>query len=318
MKQIYCAFSLLLLLSVSLSGMGTSQKPDFDTGEIHSLRIDVPCTVTLKRGNDFQLEIEDNKDRISELDIYNDNGTLVFKQKEKNVLRRFTREDLGITLTLPEWKNIRLSSSGEIYSRDPWDNDEISLQTSASGDIRFSNISASHAELKTSASGNIVLEKMNLKGALNLTASGSGNIKIDSVSSASVKIMNSASGTVNLGDVEVSEGQFQLRSTGSGENSFQSVRARNVQLVGQSSSDINGTFDSDSLEVKLSGSGDALLEGRTGIASLQTDGSASIEAYGMIIAEASVSGSGSGDVILKKGTAIREVRFTGSGKLVTR
>lgn len=317
MKRIHSLSLLTLLICTSLSALGMNKEPDFEIGEFHSVQVNIPCTMILIKGNDFLMDIEADQNRINELDIYNDRGTLVFKLKERNLLRLFEKNDPKIILTMPEWKNIRLTSSGEIISDDYWENSEISILSSASGNINLGDIKAYAAEIKVSASGDIRLGDLNLKGPLELLLTGSGNIEMDSVSAASVKIRNSASGEIDLGDVNAPEGSFEIKSSGSGDNTFSLVRARNVQLIAQSSGEIRGDFNSDSLEVKLSGSGDTKLQGRTGIASLRSNSSGSIDASRMIIGEATISGSGSGDIFLKKGTNIREVSFSGSGKLIS-
>jgi Putative auto-transporter adhesin, head GIN domain len=318
MKRIYPLSLLILLICTSLSALGMNKEPQFEIGEFHSIQVNIPCTITIIRGNDFLMDIEADKNRIQELDIYNDKGTLVFKLKERNLLRLFEKNNPKIILTMPEWRNIRLTSSADISSDDYWENAEISIKNSASGSINLGDVKADAAEIRASASGDINLGDLDLKGPLELLVSGSGNIEADSVSSASVKIKNNASGEIDLGDVNASEGKFELKSSGSGDNSFSLVLARNVQLIGQSSGEIRGFFNSDSLEVKLSGSGDVKLQGRTGIASLRSNSSGSVDASQMVIGEATISGSGSGDIFLKQGTTIREVSFSGSGKLISR
>ena len=318
MKRIYSFSLLIMLIITSLSAMGMNKEPNFKIGEFHSVQVNIPCTMTIVRGNDYMMDIEADQNRIQELDIYNDKGTLVFKLKERNLLRLFEKNNPKITLTMPEWRNIRVSSSADVSSEDYWENGDISVRTSASGDIKLEDVKADTAEIRVSASGDISIGNLDLKGPLELLTSGSGNIEVDSVSCASAKIKNSASGEIDLGDVDAEVGMFELKSSGSGDNSFATIWARNVQMITQSSGEIRAELDSDSLEVKLSGSGDARLKGRTGIASLRSSSSGTVDASEMIIGEAAVSGSGSGDIYLKLGTIIREVNFSGSGKLITR
>lgn len=317
MKQFYSLSLLILLINTSLSAMGINKEVNFEIGDFHSVQIHIPCTMILIRGDNFQMDIEADQNYIQKLDIYNDKGSLVFKLKEPDIMRLFEKNDPKITLTMPEWKNIRVSSSADVSSEDYWENGEISVRSTASGNIKLADLKAYSADIRISASGDISMDDLELKGPLELLTSGSGNIELDTVSSASVKIKNTSSGDIVLGEVNSSEGMFELKNSGSGDNSFGKVSARNIKLTGQSSGDIRGDFISDSLEVNLSGSGDAKLYGQTGIASLRSNSSASIDASEMMITEATISGSGSGDIYIKQTTVIREVSFSGSGILRT-
>ncbi|MDC7233692.1 MAG: DUF2807 domain-containing protein [Spirochaetales bacterium] len=318
MKRFLTAAAVLFLTLSRLEAMGMGREADFDIGEFHSLHLAVPCTMTLVRGASFGMDIEDRNNRIDQLEIYNDQGTLVFKQKEKNLLRLIKKDDIHITLTMPVWKSIHVSSSADLRSREYWENDDISLKASASGDISLGDIQAGSAEIRVSGSGDIITGRLDLNGPLELTASSSGNIEADGVSCASVKVKNSASGEIDLGDIQAPEGSLQVKSSGSGDSSFGLVQVRNAVLNTLSSGEIRAEIISDSMEVKSSGSGDISLTGRTGLASVKTSGSGSVNAQNMDIDEAVAAGSGSGDIILAPGTRIRESRFSGSGQLIIR
>lgn len=208
-----------------------------------------------------------------------------------------------VTVRLPAGTPVNID--GLIGKLDAGDlNGPLALTTE--GSLRAEIGDVSTAAINTYGSGTITLG--DVAGDFSARASGSGNISAGDVQSATVEIRGSAD--VSLGNVAMG---LTHRGMGSGDLGADRVEgAVAVALQGSGDARIEGG-EATSLQVNLTGSGDAQFGGRTQELTLEVRGSgrARVET---VEGPVEIRSSGSGDIRIAEGRADGfRVRASGSG-----
>lgn len=305
---------IFLITGLSLYAGGVQEKPHFEIEEFHSVSVQLACEVELVKGNDYTMDIFADKKLMDKLNIYNDQGTLVIKKKPGTILMLRNSDELRIVLTLPEWKELKTSASGNISSDESWKGKDFKIRTSASGNIRLRDLRAETVELKCSASGDITIDALDVRDYLKAVSSSSGNITLGGIQVPKTEMSVSASGDVTMDSLSGAS-EVYFKSSSSGNINLNTLSAKFVQLTATGSGDIQilDQLNCSKLKVNLTSSGNALIRGSSDEADLRTTGSGDIKGAELVLGEAELYGSGSGNITLDSSVKIKSMRFTGSG-----
>ncbi len=180
---------------IGIRGTGPVVNEQITIDAIQSINMAIDADVYLIKGDEQLVEIEAQQNIIEVIETDVDGGMWKIEYG-RNVYRH---EPVKIYITLPYIDEIILSGSGDIYSEDTFETDEIELLISGSGDIDFSaNVLVSNSLI--TGSGQIFLTGgTNFQ---NVEISGSGDYNgYDFLSSeAEVSIPGSGNCRINASD----------------------------------------------------------------------------------------------------------------------
>lgn len=196
--------------------------------EFHSVNVSVPADVSLSQGRQKEVALEAQENILQILKTEVNNGVLEISFGE-NVGRH---EDIKISLTIPEYRQVVLSGSGSVKTENRLRGDELDLHISGSGNM---DIQAKYERVKTNIAGS---GDINLSGRgqfLEVNIAGSGNVRaLDfETEESEVKVTGSGDGETEVKDrLEVSimgsgdvkyRGRPVIESKTSGSGSVSSV-----------------------------------------------------------------------------------------------
>jgi len=207
-------------------GRGPVANEVFVLDDFDGIALEIPASVYLTQGTEFEVEVEGYQNLIDILDFRIRNGVLEidFDDCVRNV------DDFRIYITMPEVRYLSIAGSGEIISENVLVCDDLDLNISGSGNINL-EIDADDVELNISGSGDVFLEGKADNFELNI--SGSGDVRAFRLDASDVDVDIAGSGDADI----VANVSLRVRIAGSG-----SVRYR-------------GNPD---LDVRISGSGEVI------------------------------------------------------------
>lgn len=201
---------------------------------------------------------------------------------------------------------------------------------------------ASCTKERIRGSGSTTTETRNVSNFNKVAVSGSNNVHIAKGTSFSVQVK----GYTNLlpyfeTELNGSTLELHFRNRVSVSNNNIEVfitmpEIASLQSSGSTTADIKGPFDSENLDVNISGSGDVLIEGAVANQfRLSVSGSGNLKAFAMVAIRADIDISGNGKaeisvtdhlkvgisgsaVVYYKGSPAIESNISGSGKLISR
>ncbi|MDX9925530.1 MAG: head GIN domain-containing protein [Ignavibacteriaceae bacterium] len=163
--------------------------------KIQSIDMAIDADVYLLMGEDQKVEIEAQQNIIEVIETDIKDGMWEIEYG-RNVYRH---EPVKIYITLPYIDKIILSGSGDIYSEDTFESDEIELMISGSGDIDFSvNTLVSNSLI--SGLGHIYIEGQTNFQHVEISGSGDYNSYDFLSSEADVSIPGSGNCRLNVSD----------------------------------------------------------------------------------------------------------------------
>ena len=145
------------------------------------------------------------------------------------------------------------AGSGSFTAKTDLNIDDISLHVSGSGKIKIGNAKCTNMDISLAGSGNITIEKANVKGKQTLNVAGSGSAKI-------------GNSTCNNADLSV---------TGSGDINYNGTN-KNTKASVQGSGRINGEVYTDVFKGSVSGSGVINMDSKAGNINTSKTGSGKV------------------------------------------
>jgi hypothetical protein len=267
----WVAVGLIVAGAGMIYGTGSSENAfaERSYGRFESVDIRVPAETVLEHGSDWSVVAEIPERYVRDIHIRNDRGTLVV-DTDRSWLRLRPGDVIRLVITMPEFEEVRLTSSGSIVSQDDWTGGTVHVSSTGSGDIRLSGISAE---------------------VMKIHSTGSGNVEVASVVAEDVQLRATGSGDIRTGMIEGGDVSIELTGSGDAEISIQAQQLNSSQ-TGSGSATVDGTVDS--ATIRTTASGDfrgADLAARS--VSIRITGSGDVEiAKGADIEEISMSGSG--------------------------
>lgn len=217
-------------------------------GNINSLTHQMQGDVFVTIGETSSLQIQTDSNLMEHIFTNDVDGMLILRNEQ--LIR--PSDDITFRLTVPTLNAITASGSGDINLPKLTIDGAFELRDSSSSDITMGSLTADTLTMNISGSGSVEIEGLTVSN-LNSEQTGSGNIGIDT-------------GTVDTAEISI---------TGSGDFDGRDVTAStaNVRLTGSGNAELSVT---DTLEARLSGSGDLTYYGQPQVSQQSTTGSGSI------------------------------------------
>ncbi len=181
MRKIYKLSGLFFFLIISyfflnscnnslfgIKGSGDIIKKEINLQAFTKIEQAIDADVVISKGDVQKIEIEGQENIIDNIitDVKSGEWIIDFDKKIS------THKTLTVFITIPTFEKVILTGSGNIYSDDTFDINNLNLAISGSGDIDFF-INSEDINISISGSGNIYLEGGTIDQ--NVSISGSGN-----------------------------------------------------------------------------------------------------------------------------------------------
>jgi len=179
-----------------IRGSGPVITQPISIDELNAINMTISADVYFIKGDDQYIEIEAQQNIIDNIERDVDNGMWVIEFDK----RVYTHEPVKIYITTPHVEEIIISGSGDIYTEDMFESDEIELIISGSGDIDFSAKSLV-TNITISGSGDIYLNgETNVQDVI-ISGSGDYNAYDYLSTETEVRIPGSGNCRVNVSDM---------------------------------------------------------------------------------------------------------------------
>lgn len=188
-----------------IEGDGNVVQQELDVSGFDGIKLRIAASVTITQGNEYQVEVEGERNVIRQLDLSVRRGLWYIEFED--CVRRHNR--LRIDITMPEVREVTLSGSGTIEGTNIFVGESIDLFLSGSGYVDL-GLDMNSIDAVLSGSGNIKLE--GVADDIDHTTSGSGSLKAFELEVRKADILISGSG-----DAEITCTDFlDVRISGSG------------------------------------------------------------------------------------------------------
>lgn len=193
----------------AVSGKGNIISESRSATDFNSIELQTAADVEVVKGDSFQVNVSDYENLIQYLTVEVTGNRLIIKKEPGSV--NLWNSKAKVTVTLPALYSLKLSGSGNMNVRSPFNNLQ-SLTVLGSGNIGIaSNCQLSQLEAQVTGSGNI--DAVGTVNELTTKISGSGNIHF-----AGLKAKNATCTVSGSGNMYVFiENQLDVYLSGSGD-----------------------------------------------------------------------------------------------------
>ncbi|HEX2536143.1 MAG TPA: head GIN domain-containing protein [Chitinophagaceae bacterium] len=181
--------------------------------------------VYFEEGTEYKVEVRGQRNIIDVLETFVNDGRLVIKYR--NNVRIKSGDNVTVTVTAPQLRNLKVSGSGNMEATDQLEAEDLDLHISGSGNIRLLGLTATELEARVDGSGNIRAGAGTADDA-EFTISGSGNIDLPNVQAKRVKTRTTGSGEMKLYATET----LNASISGSGHVYYKGNPALQVSVTG--------------------------------------------------------------------------------------
>jgi hypothetical protein len=204
------SFALLAATSIATAALAASAERRFPVTGFEKVSASGSENITITTGKAASVVATGPQERLDNLDIRVDGGTLKIDHKKSTNWSWGNNDQVQITITMPALTGLHASGSGDIMA-DNGSGPAFEGSLSGSGDMKIGRIISPQVTLRTSGSGDIMAggKCTNAKVA----TSGSGDIMLAGLACTNVDIAISGSGDV----AAHATGAANIRISGSGD-----------------------------------------------------------------------------------------------------
>lgn len=198
----------------------------------HSVHLNIGADVTIVKGDKPGVAFDGNRELAQYLEAQVSNGVLQIGFKagmEREYKRKASYDNsIEVVVTMSEIKTLVINGSGDIYSADDIEADELSIQINGSGDVRLDKIVPQVLDISVNGSGDVSLYGQGdiSNGAININGSGDVCTKAIDISDLGININGS-------GDVNVTcQNTLNVTILGSGDVCYSGSPTVNLNSLG--------------------------------------------------------------------------------------
>jgi hypothetical protein len=187
--------------------------------------LSISADVFLSQGPVQKIEIEGDKTSLEEIETVVNEGTLKICTKDRfhgNIGK------VSVYITVPEIKALTIAGSGDIAAGSDVRTDELDLNVSGSGSIRFSELSAREVSATITGSGNIDVSAGQAQSEIDVVITGSGSFSAEGFSAQEADVTITGSGSVRVWAVK----ELETNITGSGNVAYKGNPLVNANSTG--------------------------------------------------------------------------------------
>ena len=227
----------------TIKGNGQIKKETRELGNFTSLSSQGSMNVQITYGNSNSVVVEADENLLPYIETTVEGGKLSIRSKKNVNLKSSSKMNIYVSMT--KINSLQLSGSGNINGSGAFTNDaKTDIAVSGSGNLALNFDTFKDLDLSVSGSGNIDL-KGNSTNTISAHISGSGNIDCSNISCNS----------------DLTASDFNLSTSGSGNIIInKKIKAHQVTLRKSGSGNIK-VYASNSIDAKISGSGNVFYKG---------------------------------------------------------
>ena len=225
MKNLLFAAALLALSCTAPVLRGETVKEIRNVSQFSAISLVISADVFLVQGPVQKVEIEGDKTSLEEIEIVVNDGTLKIGTKDRfhgNIGK------VSVYITIPEINSLTIAGSGDIVAGSGIKADEMDLNVSGSGSIRFSELTAREVSATITGSGNIDVSAGQGQNELEVVITGSGSFSAEGFSVPEADVTITGSGSARVWVVK----ELETNITGSGNVAYKGNPLVNANSTG--------------------------------------------------------------------------------------
>lgn len=261
MKKLY-AIIIMLIVSLSLFADEETRSLSPFTAIENNCSIDV----IIKQGDEQKVVVISPLKYMHKIETKVAAGTLVIDVKGS---LSYMNEDLHIEITVEELSEINNNGSADFEISGTFNTENLLLEFHGSGDFE-GDLNVKNLEVNMHGSGDIELSGVN--GSIEVQQFGSGDFEAEAIYVGSSYFKMNGSGDC---EVNGTAAMMELSQNGSGDFDGRSFQVKTAK-VRKSSSGEADVYITDTVDARLSGSGDLNIKGKPEITEFSVNGSGEI------------------------------------------
>jgi Putative auto-transporter adhesin, head GIN domain len=225
MKNLFLFIAMLSFSSATCVLSGETVKEIRNVSQFSGVSLAISADVYLTQGSAQKVEIEGDKTSLEEVETVVNNGTLKIQIKD---MFHGNIGKVSIYITVPAINALTVSGSGDIEAKSDINTDELDLNISGSGSIRFSDLSAREVSATITGSGGIELSAGQAQSELEVVITGSGSFSAEGFSVPEADVTITGSGSAKVWAVK----ELETNITGSGNVAYKGDPLVNANSTG--------------------------------------------------------------------------------------
>jgi hypothetical protein len=261
----------LIALSILVVLCAHAQKKETrEVGHFTRLSFGVPGKAMVKQGSSTRVELEGDEDVLEKVVAEVEGNRLVIRSKDKWFDWNWGNERITAYITMKEIEGLAVSGSGDLVVQSKIKTSALSLGVSGSGSL---TVEADAGDTKADVSGSGNLSVRGTFASLEADISGSGDVDVSGAIAGTLAFDISGSGKC---EATGTAQRVEAEITGSGKvlaGDLQVAQCK-VRISGSGNVEINVK---ESLDAKISGSGDVRYRGNPSHVNANSSGSGSVK-----------------------------------------
>lgn len=257
--------SLLLLSFVSLSLTVSAATEERATKAFTAIENNCSINIIIKQTNEYSLKIISPEKYLRKIETKVVNNTLIIDIKGSV----FITETFEVHVGVINLEEIVLQGSGDVEINGILTAESLNIEQHGSGDFE-GDLNVKDLEMSLHGSGDAEISGVN--GSLSVKQHGSGDFEGDNLHLGSAYFSINGSGNAEASGTSA---MMELRQTGSGDFDGRSFQVKTAK-VRKSSSGEADVYVTETIDAKISGSGDLNIKGSPDITNYSASGSGNI------------------------------------------
>ncbi len=257
-------FAIIFILSISLSLFADEETRNL--GSFTAIENNCSIDVIIRQGDEQKVVVVSPEKYMHKIETKVAAGTLIIDVKGS---LSYMNADLHVEVTVKDLNEINNNGSADFEISGTFNTENLLLEFHGSGDFE-GDLNVKNLEVNMHGSGDIELSGVN--GSLDVHQYGSGDFEAESVYVGSSYFKMNGSGDC---EVNGTAAMMELSQNGSGDFDGRGFEVKTAK-VRKSSSGEADVFITDTVDARLSGSGDLNIKGKPNITDFSVSGSGDI------------------------------------------
>jgi hypothetical protein len=204
---------------------GETVKEIRNVSQFSEISLAISADVFLTQGSVQKVEIEGDKTSLEEIETVVNGKTLKIHTKD---MFHGNIGKVSVYITVPGIDALTISGSGDIAAKSDISTDELDLNVSGSGSIRFNELSAREVSATITGSGGIEVSAGQAQSELEVVITGSGSLSAEGFSVPEADVTITGSGSAKVWVVK----ELETNITGSGNVAYKGDPLVNANSTG--------------------------------------------------------------------------------------
>ncbi len=262
MKNLILLASLVLISSLNLF----AQKEERNLDNFNAIENNTSVDLTITQGETQKVVVIAPEKYLHKIETKVSAGALIIDVKGSLSYRN---EEIYIEVTVANLREINNNGSADIEVEGIFNAENLLLDMHGSGDLE-AELNVKNLEVKMYGSGDMEISGVN--GSLEIYQMGSGDFEGESLHLGNIIVKMNGSGDCELNGTSA---MMELSQNGSGDFDGRSFKVQTAKIRKTSSGEAD-VYITDTLDARISGSGDLNINGKPEITDFSVSGSGEI------------------------------------------